>query len=92
VQTNYFRVHFELQKKVYNVSNSVMSCKNATEPCSLPLDFFSSEKVVLELPVRPNESLWNEEFIAVSTCEPRTALYLGCVLAVPVFILFFAFQ
>jgi peptidyl-prolyl cis-trans isomerase SDCCAG10 len=85
-------VHFELQKRVYNVSNSMVSCRNSTEPCSLPLDFFSSEKVVLELPVRPNDSLWNEEFIVVSTCEPRTALYLGCVLAVPVLILFFAFQ
>lgn len=92
VQTNYMRVHFELQKRVYNVSNSMVSCRNSTEPCSLPLDFFSSEKVVLELPLSPNESLWNEEFIVVSTCEPRTALYLGCVLAVPVFILFFAFQ
>jgi hypothetical protein len=28
----------------------------------------------------------------VSTCEPRTALYLSCVIAVPVLILFFAFQ
>jgi len=70
----------------------MVSCTNSTEPCSLPLDFFSNEKVVLELPVRPNESLWNEEFIAVSTCEPRTALYVFCVLAVPVFILIFAFQ
>lgn len=92
VQVNYIRVHFELQKRMYNVSNSMMSCRNSTEPCSLPLDFFSNEKVVLELPVRSNESLWNEEFIAVSTCEPRTALYLGCVLAVPVIFLFFAFQ
>jgi len=92
LQTNYIRVHFELQKRVYNVSNSMVSCRNSTEPCSLPLDFFSNEKVVFELPVRPNESLWNEEFIAVSTCEPRTAVYVLCVLAVPVFILFFAFQ
>lgn len=92
VQTNYIRVHFDLQKRVYNVSNSMAACTNSTEPCALPLDFFSSEKVVLQLPVRPNESLWNEEFIAVSTCEPRTALYLGCVIAVPLFILLFAFQ
>lgn len=92
VQTNYLRVHFELEKRMYNVSNSMAACRNSTELCSLPLDFFSREKVVLELPVRPNESLWNEEFIVVSTCEPRTALYLSCVLAVPVFILFFAFQ
>ncbi|KAJ9583465.1 hypothetical protein L9F63_022190 [Diploptera punctata] len=92
VQTNYLRVHFDLQKTVYNISNSVAACKNSTQQCSLPLDFFSSEKVVLELPVRSNESLWNEEYIAVSTCEPRTALYLGCVIAVPLFILFFAFQ
>jgi peptidyl-prolyl cis-trans isomerase SDCCAG10 len=92
VQTNYLRVHFELEKRMYNVSNSMAACRNSTESCSLPLDFFSSEKVVLELPVSPNESLWNEEFIVVSTCEPRTALYLSCVIAVPVLILFFAFQ
>ncbi|PSN39806.1 hypothetical protein C0J52_13621 [Blattella germanica] len=91
-QKNYFRVHFDLEKRVYNVSNSMVACTNSTEQCSLPLDFFSSEKVVLELPVRANDSLWNEEFIAVSTCEPRTALYLGCVIAVPLFILLFAFQ
>jgi peptidyl-prolyl cis-trans isomerase SDCCAG10 len=85
-------VHFNLEKRVYNVSNSMAACRNSTESCSLPLDFFSNEKVVLELPVHPNDSLWNEEFIAVSTCEPRTALYLVCVISVPLFILFFAFQ
>lgn len=70
----------------------MVSCTNSTEPCSLPLDFLSNEKVVLELPVRPNDTLWNEEFIVVSTCEPRAALYMVCVLAVPVFILLFAIK
>jgi hypothetical protein len=49
-------------------------------------------QVILELPVKSNDSLWNEEFLAVSTCEPRTALYIICVLAVPFLIILFAFQ
>lgn len=34
----------------------------------------------------------NEEFILVSECQPRTSLYLLCILAVPFMILAFAFQ
>ncbi|GLG97423.1 Uncharacterized protein GBIM_04188 [Gryllus bimaculatus] len=92
VQTNYIRAHFHLERVVYNVSSPVASCHNTTQPCALPLDFFSSEKLVLEMPVRPNASLWNEEFLVVSSCEPRTALYVACIVAVPMLIVMFAFQ
>jgi len=75
----------------------VAQCANTTE-CAFPLDFFSSEKVVLEVPVAPGregpadnneteDSLakhWNEEYLIVSTCEPRTSVYLVCMLLVPV--------
>lgn len=92
VQDNHIRVTFQLQKNVYDVSESVHRCQNATAQCELPLAFFSNQRVVFELPVRANETRWNEEFLVVSECEPRTAVYLVCVLAVPLLILLFAFQ
>lgn len=94
VQNNYMRAHFQLEKRVYNVSHPLDACVNSTDACSLPLDFWTNEKVVLELPapLKPNDSEWNNEYVIQSTCEPRTALYLGCVIAVPLLILIFAFQ
>lgn len=92
VQENYIQVEFNMQKTVYDVSQAVRQCNNATDECELPLSFFSDQRVVFELPVRANESRWNEEFLVVSECEPRTAVYLLCVLSVPLVILFFAFQ
>lgn len=92
VQDNYIRVKFDIKKTVYNVSNSIDSCNNATEECRLPLNFFSNQKVVFELPINSNETLWNEEYIVISECEPRTAVYLICVISVPLLILLFAFQ
>lgn len=92
VQDNYIRVKFDIHKTVYNVSNSIQSCSNATSECKLPLNFFSNEKVVFELPMNSNETLWNEEYVVISECEPRTAIYLVCVISVPLMILFFAFQ
>uniref|UniRef100_A0A1B6LJN2 E3 ubiquitin-protein ligase APD1-4 middle domain-containing protein n=1 Tax=Graphocephala atropunctata TaxID=36148 RepID=A0A1B6LJN2_9HEMI len=92
VQPNFLHIHFRLEKTTYNVTNAVAACHNQTGSCSLPLRFWSRDKVILELPVRPNDTLWNEEFLAVSTCEPRTALYIACVIAVPLLIILFAFQ
>lgn len=92
VQTNFLKIKFQLEKIIYNVSNAVASCTNETNECSLPLSFFSKQKVVLELPYNQNESTLNDEFLAISTCEPRSTLYLLCVVAVPVFIVMFAFQ
>lgn len=92
VQDNYIRVKFDIHKTVYNVSNSIQSCNNATGECRLSLNFFSNEKVVFELPINSNETLWNEEYIVISECEPRTVIYLVCVISVPMLILLFAFQ
>lgn len=92
VQTNYMRVHFHLQKTFYNTSDSVAQCMNSSSTCALDLKFFSNEKLVMELPVKENESLWNEEFIVVSECEPRTAIYAACVITVPVLVILFAFS
>ncbi|KAF2879332.1 hypothetical protein ILUMI_26843 [Ignelater luminosus] len=92
IQTNYIRVHFNLNKTVYDVSHSTSSCANKTDSCALDLSFFSEDKMVMELPPLVNESRWNEEFIVVSECEPRTLIYMCCVLAVPVLVVLFAFQ
>lgn len=92
VQDNYIRVKFDIHKTVYNVSNSIQSCNNATKECRLSLNFFSNEKVVFELPINSNETLWNEEYVVISECEPRTLIYLICVVSVPMLILLFAFQ
>ncbi|XP_026315937.1 uncharacterized protein LOC113227254 isoform X2 [Hyposmocoma kahamanoa] len=93
VQTNYIRARFDLQKTRYDVAKTKLrECTNSTERCDLSLDIFSSQKVVLELPLRDNDSLWNEQFVIITECEPRTSIYLVCVITVPVLIIMFAFQ
>ncbi|XP_076289954.1 uncharacterized protein LOC143213724 [Lasioglossum baleicum] len=92
IQPNYLRVNFDLLKTVYNISNPVHECKNSTKECSLPLKLFSNERTVLELPWSGNDSQWNHEYVVVSTCEPRTAIYLICIMLVPLLILVFAFH
>lgn len=92
VQSNFIRVQFDLDKAVYNISNSVADCRNRTESCAVSLDFFSSEKLVMELPVSENSTLWNEEFIVISECEPRTAIYMFCMIMVPILVTVFAFS
>lgn len=93
VQTNFINVKFDMQKTVYDVARTALrECKNSTEKCKLSLDLFSSQKVVLELPLRDNASLWNEQFVVISECEPRTSVYVICVVAVPLLIMMFAFQ
>ncbi|XP_029164286.1 uncharacterized protein LOC114935588 [Nylanderia fulva] len=91
IQPNYVRVKFDLLKTVYNTSNSVYACKNSTEECSLPFKIFSKERTVLELPLSDNDSQWNEEYVGVSICEPRTTIYTICIIMVPLLILCFAF-
>ncbi|XP_044738116.1 uncharacterized protein LOC123299812 isoform X2 [Chrysoperla carnea] len=93
VQENYLRIQFDLHKTVYDVNNSVARCLNSTGDCSLNLQFFSNEKLVLELPIIGlNDSQVSEEYVVISECEPRTSIYVVCVLAVPLVILLFAFQ
>lgn len=53
----------------------------------------NSFQVVIELPADESRNVGrNEEYILVSECQPRTSLYLLCILAVPFMILAFAFQ
>jgi peptidyl-prolyl cis-trans isomerase SDCCAG10 len=105
IKENLISAEFSLVRTTYDTSRRVAQCDNTTD-CVFPLDFFSSEKVVLEVPVAfgregPNDSNdtsdsmakhWNEEYLVVSTCEPRTSIYLFCMMLVPVLVLTFAFQ
>lgn len=92
IQPNYVRVRFDLMKNVYNTSNPVHACENSTHECSLPFKIFSNERTVFELPLSGNDSQWNEEYVVVSTCEPRKSVYTVCIVAVPVLFLFFALR
>lgn len=83
------------------------SGSNSSGPgsCSLPLRFLSDDTLVLEVPVTSPSSASPQLFlgaahhqdhghdhvVAVSTCEPRTALYVACVIALPAIILACAF-
>lgn len=93
MQINYIRARFDLQKTKYDVARTKLrECTNSTERCDLSLDIFTTQKVVLEVPLRNNDSLWNEQFVIISECQPRTSVYVACVVAVPILILVFAFQ
>lgn len=92
VQTNYIRVNFHIEKTVYDVTNPVAECSNSTEQCAMDLKFFSDEKLVMELPIKDDQDLWNQEYVVVSVCEPRTTVYVVCILSVPILVMLFAFQ
>ncbi|XP_065215348.1 uncharacterized protein LOC135842011 isoform X2 [Planococcus citri] len=91
VKNNFIHAHFSINKTIYNTSAAVASCKNESKKCSLPLTFWSQERTIIELPKPSEDALWNEEFIFVSKCEPRSTLYLLCFLSVPLCLLLFAF-
>lgn len=92
IQPNYIRVLFHIKKAVYNLTDPVEVCSNSSDTCAMNLKFFSSEKLVMELPVQGNDSMWNEEYVVISECEPRTAIYVFCVIAVPIFVVLFGFM
>ena len=127
VQTNFVRVRFDLDKKVYDVEKPLARCSCGSEQeqeqggpspqpqpephphpqpnlgqpqpcdCSLPLRFMSADTLVLEVPVdgaahRSGQDHDQDHMVAVTTCEPRTALYIACVLALPALIVACAFN
>jgi hypothetical protein len=53
-----------------------MSCKNTTH-CSFPLNFLSSEKVLLEVPLQDGVSDEDAlaQMILISSCRPRLGVY-----------------
>lgn len=91
VKNNFIHAHFAINKTVYDTSAAVASCKNESKECSLPLTFWSQERTILQLPNPSDDTLWNEEFIFVSKCEPRSLLYLICFMSIPLCLILFAF-
>jgi len=67
---------FNIEKVVYNFPNYTHSCVNTTH-CSFPLNFLSSEKVLLEVPLQDGVS--DEDALAqmvlISSCRPRLGVY-----------------
>jgi hypothetical protein len=67
---------FNIEKVVYNFPNYTHSCVNTTS-CSFPLNFLSSEKVLLEVPLQDGVS--DEDALAqmvlISSCRPRLGVY-----------------
>ncbi|XP_035706394.1 uncharacterized protein LOC110846853 isoform X2 [Folsomia candida] len=67
---------FTIEKVVYNFPNYTHSCKNTTH-CSFPLNFLSSEKVLLEVPLQDGVSDEDAlaQMILISSCRPRLGVY-----------------
>lgn len=92
IQDNFIRIHFAINKTVYDVSKPISSCLNVTGECQLPLNFWSHQTTVLEM-LRPGPNSDSEdEFIAISTCQPRSAVYAVCLIAAPVLFVLFSFH
>jgi hypothetical protein len=93
IVSNDIFARFNIEKVVYSFPNYTNSCLNATH-CSLPLNFFSSEKVLLEVPLQDGVS--DEDALAqmvlISTCRPRLGVYFIFPVAIIFFILACAFM
>lgn len=85
IVSNDIFARFNIEKVVYSFPNYTHSCINTTQ-CSLPLNFLSSEKVLLEVPLQDGVSDEDSlsQMILVSSCRPR----LGVYFIFPVSILF----
>lgn len=92
IQDNFIRIHFAINKTVYDVSKPIASCLNTTGECQLPLNFWSSQTTVLEMLTPGPASHDIDEFLAISTCQPRSAVYAICLIAAPVLFVLFSFH
>lgn len=84
---------FDIYKPTFLYSNISQSkgCINSTE-CSFPIQFFSDDKVYLEVPTR--DGIEHEEddiTYLISTCHPRMGVYVIFPIAVLFLILSCAF-
>lgn len=52
---NFLSAHFDMHKTVFDVSDSIRNCTE-TEECSMPLNFWSEEHLVIEVPESINET------------------------------------
>lgn len=92
IQDNFIRIHFAINKTVYDVSKPISSCLNVTGECQLPLNFWSQQTTVLEMLNPGPNSDSGDEFIAISTCQPRSAVYAICLITAPVLFVLFSFH
>ncbi|XP_046387843.1 uncharacterized protein LOC124157289 isoform X2 [Ischnura elegans] len=76
--------------------DSTTSTKNqptSTQATTAALRSDKGDNSKTETRVEGGEALlWDESYVVVTTCEPRTTLYLCFIIAVPLLILLFAFQ
>lgn len=92
IQKNFIRLHFAINKTVYDVSKPISSCINVTGECQLPLKFWSHQTTVLDMVMSGPTSFTEDEFIAISTCQPRSAVYAICLIAAPILFVLFSFH
>ncbi|XP_025412970.1 uncharacterized protein LOC112685317 isoform X4 [Sipha flava] len=92
IQDNFMRIHFAINKTVYDVSKPISSCINTTGECKLSLNFWSHQTTVLEMIKAGPSSDSEDEFIAISTCQPRSAVYAIFLIAAPVLFVLFSFH
>ncbi|ODN05214.1 hypothetical protein Ocin01_01469 [Orchesella cincta] len=76
IVSNDIFARFNIEKVVYSFPNYTHSCINTTQ-CSLPLNFLSSEKVLLEVPLQDGVSDEDSlsQMILISSCRPRLAVF-----------------
>lgn len=76
IVSNDIFARFNIEKVVYSFPNYTHSCINTTQ-CSLPLNFLSSEKVLLEVPLQDGVSDEDSlsQMILISSCRPRLGIY-----------------
>lgn len=68
---------FDIYKPTYRYMNSSKSkeCLNATE-CRFPIEFWSDETVIVEVPTRDGIEHEDDDMLLVSTCQPRMGVYI----------------
>lgn len=88
IDTNTIYLNMTFEKVVYDIDESQIVCANTTD-CSIPLSFWSNQKIVVEV---PREDTWDNSYLLDTTCEPRVPVYLTFLILVPILILFCAFQ
>ncbi|EFX90050.1 hypothetical protein DAPPUDRAFT_299889 [Daphnia pulex] len=85
---------FDLVQNIYNTTNAIASCHNATE-CRFSLSFASTQQVVVALSAphydAEDPKCLDTTFSVESQCIPRTSVYLTFGLTLPLVLILCAF-
>ena len=70
ITSNFVAANFDMHKTVFDVANSEEQCSNTTD-CSLPLNFFSQQHVVIEVRIynQKNTQLINFKALILLNCR-----------------------